>query len=160
MTSIYENFRNYLHNFFTFNGKCAHYIEEPRYNLIKNHNLTTIILVFNSDEIEYKINKEKLDYLTNKYFFQINNIRDKITSNIIENIGTNSNKTNITININQYNNTELVNIIMSDDDYDENIVISGDEEEIIVIDSDEEEIIDDSVVVEDEKNKFKNYFFC
>ena len=92
---IFNKYCEYLFNYLTVNGKCAHYIDRPKINIIDQGMYKKITCVYNSDQIEYKINKSKLIKITQDFF----NINFKINCFIIKNVGPNSDKTNLTVMI-------------------------------------------------------------
>lgn len=78
---IYK-FADYLYDYFTFNGKCAHYIQKSSLKLDNYENHKTLTMVFNYDEIEYKYNKNKIQNVINQYFNQKYNVKFQITEKV------------------------------------------------------------------------------
>ena len=139
--SVSQEFTNHLFDYLTVNGKCAHHIDRPKTIFLDQGTILKITNVYSSSQIEFKINKEKLIKIAQKFF----NTTIKLKCFVIEKIGNNSDKTNITI----YLPKNLMNkIIVSDE-------IDGDNESIessiSISDISDDENINDSVEIVKDK---------
>jgi len=147
--NICEQYCDYLYNYFTANGRCAHYIEKPKIHIVNQGHIKKISSVYNSQEIEFKINKNRLEKITQDFF----TTNQKINCMIIENIGLQNNKTNITVNIpDNIVNENSKNIIESSIIVEDSEISSNNSYtsyvDIESISDDEENITDDVEVIE------------
>ena len=139
--SVLEKFTNHLFNYFTVNGKCAHHIDRPKEISIDQGSILKIINVYISDQIEFKINKEKLIKITQNFF----NTQIKFKCCIIEKIGNNSDKTNITINIPKILLNKCITSNTNDSDNESN------DSSFSIDDISDDEDINDSVEIDKDK---------
>ena len=112
--SISDQYTDFLFNYLTVDGKCAHHIDRPKSITINQNIFLKITNVYITDQIEFKIKKNKLLEITQKFF----NTKQKIQCFIFEKVGINSDKTNITVNIpkNIISKFIVSNVIDSDED--------------------------------------------
>ena len=139
--SVSQEFTNHLFNYLTVNGKCAHHIDRPKTIFLDQGPILKITNVYIADQIEFKINKEKLIRITQNFF----NTKIKFKCCVIEKIGNNSDKTNITINVPK----NLLNkIVISDEIDSDNESIDS---SISISDISDDENINNSIEVEKDK---------
>lgn len=97
-----HQFGNYLHNYLTYNGKCAHYIERPTIYYHETEYNIRFCYVYISDEIEYKLTMTNLKSLVANYLMDkkkedlFRNIKDS-KNYIVQRVGTQHKQTNISV---------------------------------------------------------------
>jgi hypothetical protein len=148
--SISDQYTDFLFNYLTVDGKCAHHIDRPKSISINQNTFLKISNVYFSDQIEFKINKNKLLEITQRFF----NTNQKIQCFIFEKVGVDSDKTNITVNIpKNIISRFIVSNVISDEDNSISSNIS-----IESLSSNDEEEINDFIQIE-KKNIDKDKYF-
>ena len=147
--SISDQYTDFLFNYLTVDGKCAHHIDRPKSISINQNTFLKISNVYFSDQIEFK-NKNKLLEITQRFF----NTNQKIQCFIFEKVGVDSDKTNITVNIpKNIISRFIVSNVISDEDNSISSNIS-----IESLSSNDEEEINDFIQIEKKNIDEDKYF--